>query len=1127
MKYRELFRTQHEFFRSTRIDLDKVALNKNFVVTPLFAHVLDRVVEGLLADGPRAISVTGPYGTGKSTTILQLLRILESEEHDRLRLQDDFPELRWTANLPRVISIPVIGVPGAIGPNIKAAISRWAESQNDRELLRVVDRTDSSDVNAIINLIDSLRAKYNDRCLVLVIDELGKHLEYASSHPDENDVYLLQLIAEYADRSSMPKMTFITILHQAFENYGHRLLRTQREEFAKIQGRFEDIAFQVPVEDTLKIVASAIASSCSDPVAIEPCRKRAEQIGQELYNMGAISQFMDKYEYLSLCRQCAPFHPMAALLMGPLFRHFAQNERSLFSMLGSNEPHGFQRFLDETEFVAEAPQLYGLPELYEYIATSLGSSIYHSTFGRRWAIIETALGRVPDVSTSARDLVKAIGLISAVPIRQLVASRRALELSTGTSIDDDLLLLTKRSIIVHRRFSNSYRLWDGSDIDVEGLIEEARRSIGVPPLVESLAELVPPRPITARKHSMLSGALRWFDTTYLSPGQLHLIYEDPKPSDADGRIYVVISTINEGIPSALPDLKPWQMVVWTVVPSTLLEAVAELYYVRWVMANTPALLDDEVARREITEREHDLEQLIERTVNGAIQRLEGTVTVFTYKGVAQKLGGKQINGVVSELCDELYPKAPQILNEFVNRNVLSSAATAARNDVLKRMVECPSEQNLGITGYPPQLPIYLSTLRVTGLHRPVENGWEICPPERGSTWFDSWAYVEERTKAGYCSVAELWEALSLPPYGIRRGLLPVLTVAFMCAHRNRVSILENDSFVPELSTAVIERLLRSPEHFKIRLTEISGNRKAFVELMVRNGALAEFDSTTDLLALVRPLVSFAHRLPEYTKTTKLLSQQATMVRQTLLNATEPADLLFCGLPAAVGFEPIDDSKQLPLSEVVARIVTSIRELADCYPRLLRQIQSALFEAFGLHTADADVALNRLRERAMLLQNVINDLDFKAILWRMSQDIQPDKWIESVASVIMKKTPKNWFDRTLDDFRVELVSLERKFVHYETLASLYNNDLRERRPIRIGITTPDVDFETVVNLSDIELEQARSTVNDLLTQCDAGSMSGNQLLFIASELVRAYYLGSQRKGAELRVEGTSYLKPVGR
>lgn len=1116
MKYRQFFTSQREFLRSTRIDLDKEKPHMKFVTTPLFIHVLSRVLQGLTNDGPRAISVTGPYGTGKSTTILQLIQLLENGDHSRFEtLQSEYAELGAHSELPSVVAIPVNGASESIASNLLCSISRWASAYSDFDLVNAVEHTDSNDLNAIVNLIDMVKNRHSDKSILIVIDELGKHLEYASSHPDNNDVYLLQLLAEYVDRSSGPNMMLITILHQAFESYGNRLLRSQREEFAKIQGRFEDIPFQLPMEDTLRIIGLAVSSMCSDSVGLEPARQVAERIGSELYEVGAVSETISKSDYLSLCRQCAPLHPITALLMGPLFRHFSQNERSLFSMLASTEPFGFQRFLDDTDFDTESPSLYDLSDLYEYVGTSLGSSIYHSTFGRRWAIIETALGRVPDSKLSARDLVRAIGLISAVPLHRLVASRRTLSLAGHpTALDNDLQLLTTRSIIVHRRFFNSYRLWDGSDIDIESLIEEARRSIGVPPLVESLKELAPPRPITARKHTMQTGALRWFEMTYLSLDDLDRIQNDARPSNGDGRVYVVISTTEDSIPT-LPDLKPWQLVLHTLVSTSLLEAVGELYYVKWVIENTPALLDDEVARREVTEREHDLEQLIERMVNGAILSPKTTVTFYTHDTSRGEIEGKRINALVSALCDALYPMAPQIVNEFVNRDVMSSAATAARNDVLKRMIDFPEEENLGITGFPPKLPIYLSTLKVTGLHRQVNGQWKICAPNVNSTWFDSWNYLVDKTKDEYCPIGELWQDLSFPPYGIRKGLLPILTVAFMCENRNRISIMEKDVFVPELSTAIVERLLRNPEHFMIRLSEISGHKRIFLETMVRDGALAEFDGTTDLMSLVRPLISFALRLPEYTRNTKLLSSQTTLVRQALINAKEPAQLLFHDLPTAVGYTLIDDSEEFSISTVVSSIISSIRELADCYPKLLREIEATIFEAFGIHESNTDVARNQIRQRAGLLQTVTNEMNLKAVAWRMSQDIEPENWIESVASVIMKRTPRNWFDKTLDQFRMELVLVERKFVHYETLASLHGNNTQSPSPLRLGLTTGDIDFETLVNTSDVEQEQIQSTVQELVSQFEAGELRGNQLLLIASELIKAYHSSSEIKEVESR------------
>ena len=82
--------------------------------------------------------------------------------------------------------------------------------------------------------------------LLLVIDELGKFLEYAAHAPAQGDVFVLQTLAELASRSDRTPLFLLTILHQAFEQYANKLAKSQREEWAKVQGRFEDIAFVEP-----------------------------------------------------------------------------------------------------------------------------------------------------------------------------------------------------------------------------------------------------------------------------------------------------------------------------------------------------------------------------------------------------------------------------------------------------------------------------------------------------------------------------------------------------------------------------------------------------------------------------------------------------------------------------------------------------------------------------------------------------------------------------------------------------------------------------------------------------------------------------------------------------------------
>ena len=64
---------------------------------------------------------------------------------------------------------------------------------------------------------------------------------------------------------------------------------------------------------------------------------------------------LDKSEFVWLLESCLPLHPTVALIVSPLFRRFAQNERSLFALLNSSEPHGLQDFLATQTYDGRCP----------------------------------------------------------------------------------------------------------------------------------------------------------------------------------------------------------------------------------------------------------------------------------------------------------------------------------------------------------------------------------------------------------------------------------------------------------------------------------------------------------------------------------------------------------------------------------------------------------------------------------------------------------------------------------------------------------------------------------------------------------------------------------------------------
>ena len=72
----------------------------------------------------------------------------------------------------------------------------------------------------------------------MIVDKLGRLLEYAVSNPSKSDPFVLQQLAELAARSC-GSLLFFAGLHQDFRSYAGNLSPTERAEWEKIRGRFE------------------------------------------------------------------------------------------------------------------------------------------------------------------------------------------------------------------------------------------------------------------------------------------------------------------------------------------------------------------------------------------------------------------------------------------------------------------------------------------------------------------------------------------------------------------------------------------------------------------------------------------------------------------------------------------------------------------------------------------------------------------------------------------------------------------------------------------------------------------------------------------------------------------------
>ncbi|HEY3366810.1 MAG TPA: hypothetical protein VGK74_17295 [Symbiobacteriaceae bacterium] len=1114
----DLIHVQANWTRSVNVERDAAdwaAGSAHYTLTPLSLSIMEQAVTAILnPKSTRAWTITGPYGTGKSAFALALTQLLSSNgPHSPMcgALKQEAPELAnrfaqvW-ASKAHFFPVLINGQRAALIPALADGLRRALRaSDGNADLVSQLDILDPADAVGLTTLYETAAARVGG--LLVIIDELGKFLEYVAQRPDRSDVFVLQLLAEAASRSETAPFLVFGILHQAFVRYGAHLTQVQRDEFSKIRGRFADIAFNQSHDLMLRLVGDALQSpGPSTEVKLEPLKQQVQALAEQVVKAGLGLGGVNQSQAVSLLTRCAPIHPISALVLGPLFRRLAQNERSLFTFISSAEPFGLREFLQKTSATKRPVPLYAPDRLYDYVMSALGTALYQDIAGRRWTEVEASLDRLRDGSPLEVRLVKTIGLLTAVgEAGNLRATPKVLALCFGeptSEVDAALKRLVLRKVIVYRSFVDAYRLWEGSDIDIEERLNAASAYVDeAKGLDELLLASVPPRPIVARRHSFEKGTLRFADVSYVSYERLATKLASSLPSEADGRLIYVLTespaqTLALGdtlVRGELPtdDLT---VVVSLQLGTTLHGAALELERLKWVRENTPELTGDLVAQRELRSRLYETEQILRRELELGLSPTATNLYCY-WRGTVQKVQGlRELNQFLSSVYDAVYAKTPVILNELINRRQLSSAAAAARRLLLEAMLEHAAEPNLGITGHPPQLSMYLSVLSANRLHvKDFDGTYRLAAPPADSplapVW-DIWKEFLHGAREHRRSLRELWDQLSLPPLGLRDGVIPVLILVMMLERSSETGIYEAGSFVSELTLPHAERFMRSPEKFEIRYCPMDGLRlEVFTELSQVLGAR----SGRSLVPLVRALVRNVAKLPPYAQKTQSLTEPTRRVRAALMNAQEPDVLLFDELPKALGYPSMlkDAVPGELVRPFVKSLVASISEMNKVYRLLLDKLFALLSNGLALPERLSD-ALSALRRRAGNLRDVTLDLRVKGFLDHLLPPEVPeafDVWVESIGSFVASRPPSTWNDSDLARYESELAGLLRKVRNLEDIAFTQGTYAPQEHvdALRLGLTTQSgEELHKVVVLKPaqrVRVELLESRLATLLTQHD--------------------------------------------
>lgn len=1079
MKLAETVGVSRRFARSARVDADigKAEALDGYVLQPSVRQAFITLAQSFQQAGQGAFTWTGPYGGGKSSAALVLAGLLgksPAAQASAVALFDNDALEIVGACLPRTKR----------GWRVVALSGRRAALAED-----IAQAFDLPNGDRLVSQIGVAALSKDADGLVIIIDELGKYLEHAAL--DGGDAHILQDLAELSARSQ-GRLLIVGILHQSFERYAAKLSRMARDEWAKIQGRFQDIPLASATDETLDLISKAITAK-APPVAAAPLASRVAH--EVLQRRGSASPNL-----ATTLEQCWPLHPVVALLLGQLARHrFGQNERSVFGFLGSAEPFGFQEFLGADE--QPRGGVYDPAMLFDYLVANLGPAILASSEGHRFSTSLDAVDRA-----AARGGPLHIAVAKSAAVIELFGA------GTGL-IGSDLLLaacvpamserevagaledLVAWSVLIHRRHQGAFVIYSGSDFDLDAAVSAERTQSGRADLADRLA--LPA--IVAKRHYYRTGNLRWSDVAIYPLPEIELTVEASRGDRVAAFASAHIAAFAEWRgsrrknPTLVLGVKPPEMSeaeaeaiaialarrdehasVTIGLPKSsymIRELAAELDALERVARQNPQLEGDMIARREVAARVSEVGSALEQEVHRAFDRAKW----YAHGTRAREYDGAPLSAIASAEADALFIETPLIRNELINRERPSSNAMAAVRALLHAMTNHRDVARLGLVNFPPEYALYATVLEQAGLHRIGKNDeWVFCAPDNsevGRSYVPAWEAAQALPMDA--TIADLYVIWSKAPIGMRAGAMPLLAFAWMLANESSTAVYLDGYFVPVIDELVADRLLQTPEALTVRRIEMGREKDVLLNglaSILRQRGLVTAEASPLLVA--KGLVRIVASLPKWTQRTRSIEANTRKLRDLLLHADDPHRLLFKDL-TFLG--------KTPAARVEA-VHAALLELDVGYHAMLDGLRRALAVALGCDIA----SFAGLQRRAAAVQGVSGDLRLDAFAQRVGTlEIGQDPYaeVEGLGSFLIHKPAQQWTDQDVDKAHAELVRFARCMREAEAMAVARG---RSTGAEALSLVVAGRGGEPVVHSFDINADEsihAKALADDLMSRLD--------------------------------------------
>ena len=670
-------------------------------------------------------------------------------------------------------------------------------------------------IDAVIEVLNV--ASGADR-IAIVWDEFGRHLEGIVNEGRGRELDAVQRLAEWAVRTTA---SLTLLLHQNLLAYATALNQASRNDWRKIEGRFEQIRFVEDSQELYELAATTV--SLVRHVGLQPPNDASlRQVAERVVAAGWFDGMADIDRVTALLGRAYPLSAAALQVLPRLVARIGQNERSLFAFIGA----------------ADLTKPIGMEEVYASFSDAMRSDVGIGGSHRRWVEAETARSRAA-TDAEREALAGACLLQLGVDGERRKLTRATLETavaSCGISQKDAAAAVTalvERKLLLHRQRNDDVSIWHGADVDLPGRIREERaRRLETFDLVAFLEKHHPAPFIRPTRHNLSFGTARYLQGHYVRASAINSGPDrlpGEQPASEWGRVLFVLADSAEELARARRKVAagwpgwPRALVALPAEPVAIGEAVLEVDALLALQRDDGLLAEDPLVGQELTE----LLAVARRQVAVMLHRLTTERPVSTewwHGGTKLDLSADRPAGIAaSDLLDRTYPATPRIFNDQMMRNRLSRQMETARIRVLTRILEKGHLPQIGFRAEElssAEGSVYRTLLEATRLHRSdAESGWFTEPEELDDPGLQcAWAIVRDFfCVPGRKTLLDIVERLSAPEIGMPSGVIPLFVVAGLKAFGRAVSLRTDSAYVADLLGFAASRMFLEPANTAVEV----------------------------------------------------------------------------------------------------------------------------------------------------------------------------------------------------------------------------------------------------------------------------------------------------------------------